>query len=110
LMEMDTESLMEAIKIDYEAGCYLHPKVTSNLVAEYRKLVADNKDDSTDINQMEYRKPLHLLTRRECQVLQLLSEDESNRKVSKSLVISEKQVKKSESTILQKIILDDGPK
>src|SRR5699024_928693 len=26
LKEMDTESLMEAIKIVYEGGCYLHPK------------------------------------------------------------------------------------
>ena len=107
LKEMDTESLMEAIKIVHEGGCYLHPKVTSNLVAEYRKLVADNKDDSTDVSQIEYRKPLHLLTRRECQVLQLLSEGESNRKVSKSLVISEKTVKNHVSNILQKMNVDD---
>src|SRR5699024_1096723 len=102
LKEMDTESLMEAIKIVYEGGCYLHPKVTSNLVAAYRKLVADNKDDSTDINQIEYRTSLHLLTRRECQVLQHIAEGESNRKVSKSLVNSLKTVKTHVSYILQK--------
>src|SRR5699024_10634974 len=107
LKEMDTESMMEAIKIVYEGSCYLHTKETNNLVAEKRKLRADNKDDSTDINQIEYRKPLHLLTRRECQVLQLLSEGESNRKVSKSLVISEKTVKNHVSNILQKMNVDD---
>src|SRR5699024_5687018 len=42
LKDMATESLMEAIKIVYAGGCYLHPKVTSNLGAEYRRLVADN--------------------------------------------------------------------
>src|SRR5699024_9951079 len=107
LKEMDTESLMEAIKIVYEGGCYLHPKVTSNIVAAYRKLVADNKVNSADINQIEYRKPLHLITRRECQVLKHLSEGESNRKDSKSLVISEKTVNNHVSNILQKMNVDD---
>src|SRR5699024_12051566 len=59
LKEMDTESLMEAIKIVYEGGCYLHPKVTRNLVAEYRKLVADNEYDSTDFNLIEYRRTFY---------------------------------------------------
>lgn len=107
LKEMDTESLMEAIKIVYEGGCYLHPKVTSNLVDEYRKLIESNKEKNDDINQIEYRKPLHLLTKRECEVLQLLSEGESNRKVSKSLVISEKTVKNHVSNVLQKMDVDD---
>src|SRR5690625_3257511 len=43
LKEMDTESLMEAIKVVYDGGSYLHPKVTHNLVKEYRKLL-ENKE------------------------------------------------------------------
>src|SRR5699024_5296368 len=69
LKEMDTESLMEAIHIVYDGGSYLHPKITHNLVKEYRKLVADEPKNAS-INEIEYRKPLHLLTKRECQVLQ----------------------------------------
>src|SRR5699024_425680 len=38
LKEMDTEALMDAIKVVYEGGSYLHPKVTHNLVEEYRRL------------------------------------------------------------------------
>src|SRR5690625_4789627 len=106
LKEIDTESLLEAIKVVYEGGSYLHPKVTHNLVQEYRKLVEDKKSQS-GINQIEYRKPLHLLTRRECQVLQLLSEGQSNRKVAETLVISEKTVKNHVSNILQKMKVND---
>jgi len=106
LKEMDTESLMEAIRVVYQGGSYLHPKVTHNLVEEYRKLV-DNQDSNNGTVEIEHRKPLHLLTKRECQVLQLLSEGQSNRSVSETLVISEKTVKNHVSNILQKMNVND---
>ncbi|MBO1001531.1 response regulator [Pseudogracilibacillus auburnensis] len=106
LKEMDTESLMEAIKVVYDGGSYLHPKVTHNLVQEYRKLV-ENKESSSGAGEIEYRKPLHLLTKRECQVLQLLSEGQSNRRIAETLVISEKTVKNHVSNILQKMDVND---
>lgn len=106
LKEIDTESLLEAIKVVYGGGSYLHPKVTHNLVEEYRKLVEDQKVQ-TGLSQIEYRKPLHLLTRRECQVLQLLSEGQSNRMIAETLVISEKTVKNHVSNILQKMKVND---
>lgn len=106
LKEMDTESLMEAIRVVYDGGSYLHPKVTHNLVEEYRRLVKDNEEGSAN-QRIEYRKPLHLLTKRECQVLQLLSEGQSNRKIAESLVISEKTVKNHVSNILQKMKVND---
>lgn len=106
LKEVDTESLMEAIKVVHEGGSYLHPKVTHNLVEEYRKLLED-KESSTAMKPVEYRKPLHLLTRRECQVLQLLSDGQSNRKIAETLVISEKTVKNHVSNILQKMEVVD---
>ena len=106
LKEMDTESLMEAIKVVYDGGSYLHPKVTHNLVQEYRKLVKTN-EANTNVNEIDYRKPLHLLTKRECQVLQLLSEGQSNRKIAETLVISEKTVKNHVSNILQKMDVND---
>lgn len=106
LKEIDTESLLEAIKVVNDGGSYLHPKVTHNLVQEYRKLVESQKSQ-TGFSQIEYRKPLHLLTRRECQVLQLLSEGQSNRMIAETLVISEKTVKNHVSNILQKMEVND---
>lgn len=106
LKEMDTESLIEAIKVVHEGGSYLHPKVTHNLVQEYRRL---SNDDSkgVSLNDIEYKKPLHLLTRRECQVLQLLADGKSNRAIAEELIISEKTVKNHVSNILQKMNVND---
>lgn len=106
LKEMDADSLIEAIKVVSEGGSYLHPKVTHNLVNEYRRLAQSDNDGSSS-KVIEYRKPLHILTKRECQVLQLLAEGNSNRSVSETLFISEKTVKNHVSNILQKMKVND---
>lgn len=105
LKEMDSDSLIEAIRVVSEGGSYLHPKVTHNLVKEYRRLASDNASDSNQ--RVEYQKPLHLLTKRECQVLQLLADGKSNRAVAETLYISEKTVKNHVSNILQKMNVND---
>ncbi len=106
LKEMDSDALIEAIKVVSDGGSYLHPKVTHNLVQEYRRLAQDNVLGFSEYG-VEYRKPLHLLTKRECEVLQLLAEGKSNRAVSESLYISEKTVKNHVSNILQKMNVND---
>ena len=106
LKEMDTDSLIEAIKVVYDGGSYLHPKVTHNLVEEYRRLVQESEAGELS-GTLEYRQPLHLLTKRECQVLQLLAEGKSNRAVAETLYISEKTVKNHVSNILQKMNVND---
>lgn len=108
LKEMDAESLIEAIKIVHDGGSYLHPRVTHNLVKEYRRLTTGRlRDGDKQLNVVEYRKPLHLLTRRECEILQLLAEGNSNRSISEILFISEKTVKNHVSNILQKMKVED---
>src|SRR5690625_678863 len=104
LKEMDSDALIDAIKIVSEGGSYLHPKVTHNLVKEFQRL---SKVQSGSIEDIEYRKPLHLLTRRECEVLQLLADGKSNRAISEHLFISEKTVKNHVSNILQKMVVND---
>ncbi len=106
LKEMDSDSLIEAIKVVSDGGSYLHPKVTHNLVQEYRRLSEESASNSQHFG-MEYRKPLHLLTKRECEVLQLLAEGKSNRGISETLGISEKTVKNHVSNILQKMSVND---
>lgn len=106
LKEMDSDALIEAIKVVSEGGSYLHPRVTHNLVMEYRRLAKDHVSSLSD-NGVEYRQPLHLLTKRECQVLQLLADGKSNRAVAETLYISEKTVKNHVSNILQKMNVND---
>ncbi|KGP73552.1 response regulator [Pontibacillus yanchengensis] len=108
LKEMDSDALIEAIKVVSEGGSYLHPKVTHNLVREYRRLADDGGGGTAQASKtIEYRKPLHLLTRRECEVLQLLADGKSNRGVAEALFISEKTVKNHVSNILQKMNVND---
>lgn len=107
LKEMDSDSLIDAIKIVNDGGSYLHPKVTHNLVREYRRLAKEVNSSSSGANHIEYNKPVHLLTKRECQVLQLLAEGNSNRSISETLYISEKTVKNHVSNILQKMKVND---
>jgi two-component system, NarL family, response regulator DegU len=108
LKEMDAEELINAVKIVAEGGSYLHPKVTHNLVKEFRRLSKhEGHGVGTAVANLEIRRPLHLLTRRECEVLQLLTDGKSNRGIGEALYISEKTVKNHVSNILQKMNVND---
>ncbi|KAF6509653.1 response regulator transcription factor [Geobacillus sp. FSL K6-0789] len=104
LKEMDADTLIEAVRIVAEGGSYLHPKVTHNLIREYRRLTSEK---GGVVVKQEVRRPLHLLTRRECEVLQLLADGKSNRAIGEALYISEKTVKNHVSSILQKLNVND---
>ncbi|PLR78256.1 DNA-binding response regulator [Bacillus sp. V3-13] len=108
LKEMDADALVEAVKVVADGGSYLHPRVTHNLVKEYRRLVAEQSGNGEQyIQHADIRRPLHLLTRRECEVLQLLADGKSNRGIGEALFISEKTVKNHVSNILQKMNVND---
>ncbi|MFB6468928.1 response regulator [Cytobacillus sp. Hz8] len=108
LKEMDADALIEAVKVVAEGGSYLHPRVTHNLVKEYRRLAENESSGGIGYKQkVEIRRPLHLLTRRECEVLQLLADGKSNRGIGEALFISEKTVKNHVSNILQKMNVND---
>jgi two-component system response regulator DegU len=109
LKEMDAGALIEAVKVVASGGSYIHPKVTHNLIKEYRRLATedDKYEESIGFREVEYRKPLHILTRRECEVLQLMTDGQSNRAIGESLYISEKTVKNHVSNILQKMSVND---
>ncbi|KAB7706598.1 response regulator [Bacillus aerolatus] len=106
LKEMDADALIEAVKVVSEGGSYLHPRVTHNLISDYRRL-ANDEGKGKGFQQTEVRRPLHLLTRRECEVLQLLADGKSNRGIGEALYISEKTVKNHVSNILQKMNVND---
>ena len=105
LKEMDADEIVEAIKVVSNGGSYLHPKVTKNLVAEFRRL--SEHENKGNFHQTEIRRPFHLLTKRECEVLQLLTDGQSNRTIGETLFISEKTVKNHVSSILQKMSVND---
>ena len=105
LKEMDADAIIQAIKVVAAGGSYLHPKVTKNLVSEFRRL--SERENKGTFHQSEIRRPFHLLTKRECEVLQLLTDGQSNRMIGETLFISEKTVKNHVSSILQKMNVND---
>ncbi|AZB44991.1 DNA-binding response regulator [Bacillus sp. FJAT-42376] len=107
LKEMDADTLIEAVKVVADGGSYLHPKVTHNLVNEFRRLATTGAGGGGQQLQPEIRRPLHILTRRECEVLQMLADGKSNRGIGEALFISEKTVKNHVSNILQKMNVND---
>ena len=101
LKEMDIFSFIDAIKTVEDGATYIHPALTHELVEDYRKLM--------DVEKVEegVRRPLHLYTKRECEVLQLLTDGMSNRDIAKSLYISEKTVKNHISSLFKKMKVHD---
>ncbi|GAA0368014.1 response regulator [Bacillus horti] len=115
LKEMDIDSLIEAVKVVSSGGAYIHPKVTGKLIDEFRRIKVEQEVEAERYSEQgsgamlldEYTIPYHLLTKRECEVLQLMAEGKSNRRIGDILYISEKTVKNHVSNILQKMKVHD---
>ncbi|MFS0543349.1 two-component system response regulator DegU [Listeria monocytogenes] len=108
LKEMDAHELVEAVKIVDNGGAYIHPRVAIKLIREYCHLASTNTSQGVyGYQQPEVKMPLHILTHRECEVLQLLTDGKSNRGIGETLFISEKTVKNHVSSILQKMKVND---
>ncbi len=109
LKEMDVDSLIEAIDVVSKGGSYVHSKVTGKLIDEFRRMKREREAelDNQITYTVEYHIPYHLLTKRECEVLQLMAEGRSNRTIGEILYISEKTVKNHVSNILHKMKVQD---
>lgn len=96
LKEMDIFIFIDAIKSVYEGLSYIHPILTDRLIHDYRRRM-----DLDLFEQVE--RPAHLYTKREYEVLQLLTEGKSNREIAEVLNISEKTVKNHISSLFKKM-------
>ena len=105
LKEMDPAAIVHAIKTIVGGGFYLHPKVTKDFIGALNKLAI--QESGGLFLQTEVKRPYHLLTARESEVLQLLADGHSNRSLGEALEISEKTVKNHVSAILRKMDLQD---
>jgi len=104
LKEMDIFSFIDAIISVSKGTSYIHPTITHDLVEEYRKLSSEDEPNEED-TLVQW--PLHLYTKRECEVLQLLANGHSNRSIAETLEISEKTVKNHVSSLFKKMNVND---
>ncbi|RLQ84949.1 response regulator transcription factor [Planomicrobium sp. Y74] len=105
LKEMDISSIVKAVKVVNEGGFYVHPKVTGDFIAEYNHL--KKQEENAVFYQTVVRRPFHLLTRREAEVMQMLAEGNSNKNIGEILSMSDKTVKNHVSSILRKMEVQD---
>jgi two-component system response regulator DegU len=114
LKDMEAESLLNAVRSVVDGHAYIHPKVTGKLINQLRRMTyLDDKGvfgpgPSVRENGVKFvHTPTSPLTKREAEVLRLMSEGKSNKLIGEYLFISEKTVKNHVSSILQKLEVED---
>jgi two-component system response regulator DegU len=109
LKDVDSESLLDAVRKTVEGASFIHPKVTTKLLEEFKRLSRQAAEmESQRTMEREEDACLHFsLTQRESEILKLMAEGKSNRTIGEVLFISEKTVKNHVSSILCKLGVDD---
>ncbi|WP_285801054.1 response regulator transcription factor [Exiguobacterium sp. s139] len=108
LKEVASTELISAVRAVARDGAYLHPKVTTNVLKEYRRLLQFKGEQAGRGVESRTDDPVYqLLSRREVEVLHLLADGRSNRDISDMLFISEKTVKNHVSSVLRKMDVND---
>lgn len=95
LKDSDADTLMNAIRTVARGESYIQPNLTTQLVKRMNR------------NYQPQNKVMNDLTRRELEVLQLITEGQLNKEIAKNLCISEKTVKNHVSNIFKKIQVND---
>lgn len=93
---MVKEEVLNALNIILKGGKYIHPALSNVLLEEYLALTneAGNRPDK-------------LLTKREWDILELITQGYSNEQISKQMVISDGTVKNHVSNLLKKLGVAD---
>jgi two-component system response regulator DegU len=117
LKDMESGDLVNAIRAVASGYAYIHPKVTGKLINQMRRMSFLNEtgvaaayeraDDGGSGGSVRFVATNTPLTKREAEVLRLMTEGKSNRAISEYLIISEKTVKNHVSSILQKMNVND---
>lgn len=91
--------LLHAIRVVYEGGTYIHPKMATSLVKE---LVDDHSNPFSD-------DPFHVLSKRELEILPLVAKGYGNKDIAEKLFISVKTVEAHKAKIMEKLDLKTRP-
>ncbi|WP_233569542.1 response regulator transcription factor [Planomicrobium sp. Y74] len=89
-----------------KGGFFLHPKIARTVVSLLQERNASANSENA-YHQTAVRSPYHLLSWREVEVLQLLGEGHSNKRLAELLYISDKTVKNHIAAILRKMGVRD---
>lgn len=107
LKEKGIKSIVEAINHVYKGHSFIHPQVTDIVLKEYQRLSFLEFKVNLRSGKGFTKNPTHLLSKRECEILQLLAFGNSNKAIGETIYISEKTVKNHVSSILSKMKVND---
>ncbi|MGG0821911.1 response regulator transcription factor [Paenibacillus turicensis] len=93
------EELIIAIRMVYQGGIYIHPRMATSLVREFVK-----KDQ-----ELEKNDPFEKLTARELEILPLIAKGYGNKEIAELLHISVKTVEAYKAKIMDKLGLKSKP-
>ncbi|SHJ09038.1 response regulator transcription factor [Thermoclostridium caenicola] len=96
LKDADSRVLVEAVRSVFNNQTYIQPSMAKELVSEYKRIKSGTPD-----------RPESFLTKRELEVLRLLTKGMLNKEIAKTLYISEKTVKNHISSIFRKLDVQD---
>lgn len=97
LKDISADELIETIKRVNKGESIIAPSITGKIINEFSKMH----------RKAELEKNKGQLTRREKEVLVLLTEGKSNKSIAEELFLSEKTVKNHVSNVLHKLEVDD---
>lgn len=106
LKEMNVDLFIEAIHSILNGTVWYHPEAMHQFIVSCKEMT-DKFSNYSRSSTENVKRPLHLLTKRECEVLQLLSEGKNNEGIAKSLGVSESTVKNHVASILRKMEVSD---
>jgi DNA-binding NarL/FixJ family response regulator len=95
LKEISSEQLFEAIHAAARGELFLLPSATARVVAEFSRLATTNREEAPANAE--------LLTKREIEILKLVSTGVSNKEIGEILFITEGTVKNHMTNILNKL-------
>lgn len=104
LKNMDIDSFTQAIDAVLEGMYQVDQQMSHYVVKDYIDVM---EQINSHENRAEPQCPLHIYTKRECEVLQLLADGMSNRSIAEALNISEKTVKNHVSSLFRKMNVND---
>ncbi|MCF6138713.1 response regulator transcription factor [Pseudalkalibacillus berkeleyi] len=99
LYDTDPEDIREAIAKAFKHEAYVHNQLVPTLLEEYKRL--------NDFLFNKAVKPDGLLSKREWEVLELIKQGLSNKKIAEELFITEKTIKTHVTSIFKKLQVND---
>lgn len=93
------EQLVSAIRMVYQGGIYIHPKIATSLVREFI-----NNDQRVDESN-----PYQILSTREIEILPLVAKGYGNKEIAEMLHISVKTVEAHKAKLMDKLNLKTRP-